>query len=61
VLSVIDKMANIKRYHFDKENNQIVLMSESTQSFPPIHIHPDDDYSINGKVIKVIKKPKIKS
>lgn len=61
ILSVIDRMANIKRYHFDRENNQIVLMPESTQNFPPIHIHPDDDYSINGTVIQVIKKPKINS
>ncbi len=59
VLSIIDGMANIKKYHFDKDNNQIVLISESTQDFPPIHIHPDDDYQINGKVVQVIKKPKL--
>jgi len=58
VLSVIDGMANIKRYRFDRENNQIVLLSESTQSFSPIFIHPDDDYEINGKVVQVVKKPK---
>jgi len=61
VLSIIDGMANVKKYYFDKENNQIVLMSKSTQDFPPIYIHPGDNYKINGKVIQVIKKPKIKN
>jgi len=60
VLSIIDGMANVKSYYFDKENNQIVLMSKSTQDFPPIYIHPEDSYKINGKVIQIIKKPKMK-
>jgi SOS-response transcriptional repressor LexA len=58
VLSVIDGMANIKRLHFDKVNGQIVLMSDSTHNYPPVFIHEDDDYMLNGKVIQVIKKPK---
>jgi repressor LexA len=61
VLSVIDGMANVKKYYVDKENNQILLMSESTHDFPAIHIHEDDDFTINGKVIGVIKKPKGKT
>jgi len=60
VLSVIEGMANIKKYYVDKENNQILLMSESTHDFPAIHIHENDDFSINGKVIGVIKTPKKK-
>ncbi|HVM76928.1 MAG TPA: S24 family peptidase [Candidatus Paceibacterota bacterium] len=60
VLSLIDGMANIKKYYIDKENNQILLMSESTHDFPAIHIHEDDDFSVNGKVIGVIKTPKAK-
>lgn len=60
VLSIIDGMANIKRFFLDKENNQVVLMSESTKDFPPIYIHEDDDFMINGKVVQVIKKPKFK-
>lgn len=60
VLSIIDGMANIKKYYVDKENNQILLMSESTHDFPAIHIHEDDDFSVNGKVVGVIKKPKTK-
>lgn len=61
VLSVIDDVANIKRYYFDKENNQINLLSESTENYPPIIIHPDDKYVISGVVKYVIKKPKLDS
>lgn len=61
VLSVIEGVANIKKYIEDKENGQIVLMSESTKDYPNIFIHPDEatDYLVNGKVIDVIKKPKL--
>ena len=57
VLSVIDGMANIKRYHRDRTNKQIALVSDSSLKFPPIYIHQDDQFFINGKVVKVIKKP----
>ncbi|MDD2807499.1 MAG: S24 family peptidase [Patescibacteria group bacterium] len=59
VLSLIDSMANVKRLHLDTANQQIILASESTQDFPPIVIHEDDDYSINGRVVQVIKKFKV--
>lgn len=61
VLSIIKGLANIKRFTEDQEHNQIVLESESSKFFPPIHIHSDDldDYIVNGKVIKVIKQPRI--
>lgn len=59
VLSVIDDMANIKKYVFDEKNNQIVLVSQSTKDIPPIYVHEDDSFMVNGKVIQVIKKPKI--
>ena len=58
VLSIIDDMANIKKYVWDEQNNQVVLVSESTRDIPPIYIHEDDSFMINGKVIQVIKKPK---
>jgi len=58
VLSLIDGLANVKKYYVDKENSQILLMSESTHDFPAIHIHENDDYTLNGKVIGVIKTPK---
>jgi repressor LexA len=56
VLSIIDGMANIKRFHHDKENKEIVLLSESTYDFPPIVIHEDDDFLINGKIVHIVKK-----
>jgi len=59
VLSVIDGMANLKRFIFDKEDQQVTLLSESTQNYPPIFIHPSDNYLIGGKIIQVIKKPKM--
>ncbi len=61
VVSVIDGMANIKRFILDRENEQIALLSESTKEFSPIYIHGGDGYFVNGKVIQVIKKPKRKA
>jgi len=57
VVSVFDNMANIKKFQWDKENNRVVLLSESTKDFPPIFIHEDDDFNIIGYVVQVIKKP----
>lgn len=59
ILSIIDGAANIKRYRSDKQNKQILLISDSTEDLAPIYIHPDDDFFVNGKVIDVIKKPSI--
>jgi len=59
ILSVIDDMANIKRYIWDEVNNQVVLASDSTQSIPPIFIHEDDSFMVNGTVIQVIKQPRL--
>ncbi len=56
VVSVIDEVANIKKFILDKENKRIVLKSESTQDYLPIFIHEDDQYQISGRVIDVIKK-----
>lgn len=61
VVSVIDGAANIKRFVRDEENRQVVLLSESTEDYPPIHLDFEDfepDYMIGGKVIRVIKRPK---
>lgn len=56
VVSVVDGMANIKRFMQEKDGT-IVLASDSSEEFPPIYIHPDDfaDYMISGEVIRVIK------
>jgi len=59
IVSVVDNMANIKKYIWDKENSQIILISESTQDYNPIYIHEDDNMIINGKVIDIIKKPNV--
>lgn len=56
ILSVIDNMANIKKYKRDDKNSRIVLLSESSQTINPIFIHEEDDFRINGKVIDVVKK-----
>ena len=62
VLSVIDGAANVKK--MIKEDDRIVLVSESYEDFPPIVIHPEDEesynYVINGRVIDVIKLTKSK-
>lgn len=60
VLSVIDEHANLKRFY--KEEDHIMLVSESTSEIPPIYIHPDDfpNYMINGVIVRVFKKPKPK-
>jgi len=59
VVSVFDNLANIKKFHWDKENNRVVLLSESTKDFPPIFIHEDDDFNVTGYVTQVIKKPRL--
>lgn len=56
IVSIIDGMANIKKYRLDKENNRIALLSESTQEYAPIFIHQSDDFRISGKVVEVIKR-----
>jgi len=59
VVSIIDGVANIKKIYIDKKNSQIILLSESTQDFPPIYISEKDgnSYLVCGKVADVIKKP----
>ena len=57
ILSIIDGAANIKRFHVDKKNQQIVLLSDADQELAPIYIHPEDEFLVNGRVIGVIKRP----
>ena len=59
ILSVIDGSANVKRFHRDAKNNQIVLTSDSSEDFAPIYIGSEDDFFVNGKVIDVVKKPSL--
>ncbi|MDD5083378.1 MAG: S24 family peptidase [Candidatus Moranbacteria bacterium] len=58
VLVIIDGKATIKRFIDDRANGQIVLKADSSYDYAPMFLHPQDDFSINGKVIGVIKKPK---
>ncbi len=55
VVSIINGLANIKK--LAKRAYDYALVSESTNTFayPPIIIHKDDDYLINGRVIAVVK------
>lgn len=57
VVSSIEGVANIKKFVRDDLNQQIVLMSESTDEYPPIVISPDD-YLAQSKIIHVVKQPK---
>ena len=61
VVSIIEGAANIKRFHFDVNSNQVVLFSESSQDFPPIYIDATNNFVISGKVVKVFKKPQLKN
>jgi len=58
ILSIIDGLANIKRFEY--EDNRILLLSDSTSPYPPIIISTEDNYLINGKIVEVIKTQQIK-
>ena len=55
VVSVINGLANIKK--LARRAYDYALLSESTNmsAYPPIIIHEDDDYLINGRVLAVVK------
>jgi SOS-response transcriptional repressor LexA len=55
VLAIIDGKATIKRFVEDRANEQVVLKADSSFDYAPIYLHPDEDFSISGKVIGVIK------
>ena len=57
VLAIIDNMATVKRFIDDRQNEQIVLKADSSYDYAPIYLHLDDEFTINGKIIAVIKKP----
>ena len=56
VLAIIDNKATIKRFIDDRANGQLVLKADSSFEYEPIHLHPEDDFSINGKAIAVVKR-----
>src|SRR5688500_9478762 len=58
VVAIVDNKATIKRLIDDRANDQIVLRADSSLDYEPIHLHPDDDFSISGKVVAVVKRAK---
>lgn len=58
VLAIIDSKATIKKFIDDRKNGQVVLKADSSFDYEPIYLHPDDEFSISGKVISVVKRPK---
>lgn len=56
VVAIIDNKATIKRFIDDRVNGQFVLKADSSFDYEPIHLHPEDDFSINGKAIAVVKR-----
>jgi SOS-response transcriptional repressor LexA len=57
VLVIVDGKATVKRFIDDRAHGQIVLKADSSYDYAPMFLHPEDDFSINGKVIGIIKKP----
>ena len=55
VLAIIENKATIKRFIDDRQNGQIVLKADSSFDYEPIFLHPEDEFSINGKVVGIIK------
>jgi len=58
VLAIIDNKATVKRFFDDRANGQVVLAADSSFDYEPIHLHTDDDFTISGKVVDVIKRPR---
>ncbi len=57
VVAIIDGKATIKRFIRDDANEQIVLKADSSNDYEPIYLHANDDFTISGRVISVVKKP----
>ncbi len=57
IVAIIDNKATIKRFIRDDANEQVVLKADSSYDYEPIYLHEDDDFTISGKVISVVKKP----
>lgn len=56
IVSIIDEMANIKKFVPDPKNRRIILKSESSKDYLPIFVHESDSFGICGRVVDVIKK-----
>lgn len=56
IVSIIDEMANIKKFVPDPKNRRIILKSESSKDYLPIFVHESDSFGVCGRVVDVIKK-----
>lgn len=59
VVAIIDNKATVKKFIVDRENGQIVLMAQSSLDYEPIYLHEDDEFTISGKAVSVVKRPKV--
>lgn len=59
IIAVVDELANLKKFHYDKANNQVVLISESSEDYSPIFVHPEDSNEglISGTVVQILRQP----
>lgn len=57
IVSIIAGLANVKRLRRDNEQQRILLLSESRRQkdFAPIVISDQDDFSVDGKVVDIVK------
>jgi len=61
IVSIIGGLANVKKFHRDVANDRVVLApdSYSRDSFAPIFISENDDFTVEGEVVDVIKGVKL--
>jgi len=59
VLAIVDNKATVKKFIDDRANGQVVLAAMSSYDYEPIYLHEDDDFTISGKVVGVIKRPRL--
>ncbi len=53
VITLVEGLVNIKIYK-KIDNKTVVLISNSTENYPPIYLTPKDNPHIAGKVVKVL-------
>jgi SOS-response transcriptional repressor LexA len=57
VVAIIDGKATIKRFIDDRANGQVVLQADSFYDYEPIFMHEDDEFTVSGRVVAVLKHP----
>ncbi len=58
VLAVVEDSGVVKKLVKDPGHDQVLLVSESTEQYPPIVLHKSDSFVVNGKVVQIIKRQK---